>query len=83
MPEVDVTIGGTTSIDVLPKGFNKAEGLKHLLSRLDLHISDMVFVGDAVFPGGNDYAPFEAGIETIKVAGPKETANLIAGWLLS
>jgi hypothetical protein len=42
---------------------------------------DMVFVGDSIFPGGNDYSPYEAGIECIKVSGPEETVEIIKKWL--
>ena len=38
---------------------------------------DMIFVGDSIFPGGNDYSAYEAGIESIKVCGPEETAKII------
>jgi HAD superfamily hydrolase (TIGR01484 family) len=82
LPEVSINIGGSTSIDILPKGFNKASGLKRLLGKLGMTIDDMVFVGDAIFPGGNDYSPYEAGIESIKISGPKETKEVIKKWLL-
>ena len=79
--EVDISIGGMTSVDILPKGHNKAKGLERLLKRLDYQPDELVFVGDAIFPGGNDYSVFEAGIETIKVENVKQTAEIIEGWL--
>jgi len=82
LPEVSINIGGSTSLDILPKGFNKASGLKRLLDKLDMTIEDMLFVGDAIFPGGNDYSPYEAGIECVKVFGPKETKEVIKKWIL-
>lgn len=81
LSEVEINIGGTTSLDFLPKGFNKAKGLIRLLNKLEMTINDMVFVGDAIFPGGNDYSPYEAGIESIKISGPKETKEVIEKWL--
>ena len=33
----------------------------------------MIFVGDALFPGGNDYPAKEAGVVSIKVGGPSDT----------
>jgi phosphomannomutase len=74
---VEVVIAGTTSVDVNDKGFNKATGLLRLLNRLGLSMQDMLFVGDSIFPGGNDFAPKEAGIESVKVSGPEETAQQI------
>ncbi len=81
LPEVNITIGGATSIDILPKGFNKASGLLRLLNKLGMTIEDMVFVGDAIFPGGNDYSAYEAGIECLKVSGPIETKEVIKNWI--
>ncbi len=79
---VEIMIAGTTSIDVLSKGNNKASGLLRLLKRKNMDISDMIFVGDSVFPGGNDQPPKDAGIETIKVSGPEETANFIENFMV-
>ncbi len=52
-----------------------------MLNKIGLEESDIVFVGDALFPGGNDYSVKEAGIETIAVKGPEETALIIKQWL--
>ncbi|MEI6280583.1 MAG: HAD-IIB family hydrolase [bacterium] len=81
LPEVDLLINGSSSIDILKKGFNKAVGLERLLIKIGLNKSDMIFVGDALFPGGNDYSVHEAGIEAISVKGPEETAEIIKKWL--
>jgi HAD superfamily hydrolase (TIGR01484 family) len=81
LPEVSILINGTSSIDILPKGFNKAVGLMRFLNKIGLKKSDVIFVGDGLFPGGNDYAVFEVGIETIAVKGPEETESLIKQWL--
>jgi HAD superfamily hydrolase (TIGR01484 family) len=79
IPDVDIIIGGLTSLDILPKGFDKAKGLNRLLAKLNLTKTDMVFLGDAIFPGGNDYSVYEAGIESIKVSGPAETKEFVKG----
>ena len=81
LPKASVLINGSSSIDIVPKGFNKAVGLKRLLNKLNLTINDMIFVGDAIFPGGNDYSAYEAGIETISVKGPEETTLIIQKWV--
>ena len=81
VPEAEINLGGTTSIDILPKGFNKAVGLKLWLADQNISPAELVFVGDAVYPGGNDYSVLAAGMETIKVAGPAETAPVIKNWL--
>lgn len=73
----EVTIAGTTSIDIVQKGFTKATGLTRLITRLAIPSSEVIFVGDSVFPGGNDYSVKEAGIETVAVTGPSETTAFI------
>jgi hypothetical protein len=37
----------------------------------------MIFIGDALFPGGNDYPAEEAGVVCIPVGGPGETKLVI------
>jgi hypothetical protein len=37
----------------------------------------MIFVGDAVFPGGNDYPAKEAGVPSIEIKDPHETKRVI------
>ena len=81
LPEVTILINGTSSIDILPKGFNKAVGLKRFLNKAGLKKEDVIFVGDGLFPGGNDYSVKEAGFETIPVKTPEETEKLIREWI--
>jgi hypothetical protein len=42
----------------------------------------MFFVGDAIFPGGNDYAPVEMGIAYEKTEWPEMTMNIITRMLV-
>jgi phosphomannomutase len=37
----------------------------------------MIFIGDAVFPGGNDFPAKQAGALTIEVKDPHETKRVI------
>jgi len=37
----------------------------------------MIYIGDALFPGGNDYPVEEAGVDSIRVKGPEETKQVI------
>jgi len=81
LPEVSILINGTSSIDILTKGFNKAVGLSRFLDNAGFKKSDVLFVGDGIFPGGNDYSVYEAGFDTIAVKNPEETESIIRGWL--
>ncbi len=81
LPEVNISIGGTTSIDILPKNFDKAQGLIKYLSKNKIKKEDLFFVGDAIFPEGNDYSVYEAGFDCQKVSGPRETKEIIKKFL--
>jgi phosphomannomutase len=70
-------IGGATTIDVTKEGIDKAFGVRKLSEYLQEPISAMLFVGDALFPGGNDEIVKESGIETKEVKNPSDTAELI------
>ena len=37
----------------------------------------MMFIGDAIFPGGNDYPAKELGLDTVRVRDPQETLSVI------
>ena len=77
IPEFSVRLGGTTSIDVTKSGIDKGYGIRKLRDTLGIAIEDMIFIGDALFPGGNDYAAKEAGALSIQVRDPDETKRVI------
>jgi phosphomannomutase len=77
IPGFSVNLGGATSIDVTRPGIDKAYGIAKLRDMLGVAIADMVFVGDAIFPGGNDYPAKQAGVLTIAVRDPHETKRVI------
>jgi len=78
LPNFEITIGGTTSIDVTRKGVNKTLCVRKLVERLQVNKKEMLFVGDALFKGGNDYIMKSAGIQCVPVSGPKETKELVS-----
>lgn len=75
--EFSVRLGGTTSIDVTKPGIDKAYGIRKLRDILAIEIQDMIFIGDALFPGGNDYPARETAIVTIQVRDPEESKRVI------
>lgn len=77
IPEFSIRLGGTTSIDITKSGIDKAYGIRKLRELLGIQISEMLFVGDAIFPGGNDYPAKEAGVECIQVRDPDESKRVI------
>jgi hypothetical protein len=76
LPEFSVRMGGATSIDVTKPGIDKAYGIRKLRDILGLSLKEMIFIGDALFVGGNDYPAEEAGVVSIPVRGPNETKRV-------
>ena len=76
IPEFSVRMGGATSIDITKHGIDKAYGIRKLRDILGIAIDEMIFIGDAVFPGGNDYPAKEAGVVSIRVRDPNETKRV-------
>ena len=77
IPEFSVRLGGATSIDVTRPGIDKAYGIRKLRDILGIAIEEMIFIGDALFPGGNDYPAEQAGVVSIRVRDPDETKRVI------
>ena len=73
IPEFSVRMGGATSIDVTKSGIDKAYGIRKLRDILGVSLKEMIYIGDALFVGGNDYPVEEAGVVCIPVRGPNET----------
>lgn len=81
IPDFFIQIGGTTTIEVTKKGIDKAYGLQRIMDYLKISPQYTAYVGDALFPGGNDESVLRLDIKHIPVKGPEETAELIKSWL--
>lgn len=79
LPNLSVKVGGFTSVDITRKGIDKAYGIRQIEKQLGIPRKNMLFVGDAIFPGGNDYAVVRTGVDYIRVSGPRETKQVIRG----
>jgi hypothetical protein len=77
LPGFEIRSGGLTSIDITKKGIDKAYGVRKIGEIFKMPISKMIFVGDALYPGGNDRAVKKTGIQCFKVSGPKDAERLI------
>ncbi len=77
LPDLEVRIGGTTTIDISLKGRDKAYGIKKFYEHTGANIENGIFIGDSIFPGGNDYAAIKTGIETQQTTNPEETIKII------
>jgi phosphomannomutase len=77
IPEFEVRVGGSTSIDVTKHGIDKAYGIKKLIALLGLAKDELIFVGDRLEEGGNDYPVKAIGVDCLKVSRWQDTALLI------
>ena len=77
-----VQMGGATSIDITKPGIDKAYGIHKLEDTLGIKIKQMIFIGDALFDGGNDYPARKTGVDCIQVRDPEETKRVVEGIVL-
>lgn len=78
LPGLSINMGGATSIDITQEGVDKAYGLKRLRDESGIALDSMMFIGDAIFPGGNDYPAKTLGLDTVRVRDPQDTLSVIA-----
>lgn len=67
LPGIEVRSGGSTSIDVTREGIDKAYGMQKLIDVLNISVEDILFFGDKLQEGGNDYPVKAMGIESLEV----------------
>lgn len=79
LPDLEVRIGGTTSTDVTLPGIDKAYGMRKFLEITDLTKEEVLFIGDKLQEGGNDYPVKAMGIDSIEVSCWQETALVLEG----
>ena len=82
LPGFSVSIGGMTSVDITKSGINKGYGINKLRETLGIQIQEMVFIGDALFKGGNDFPAKKTGVTTIQVRGVSETKRVIETFIV-
>jgi HAD superfamily hydrolase (TIGR01484 family) len=74
IPEFEVRVGGVTSIDVTKLGIDKGYGMQKLMELLEVSKDDMLFFGDRLAEGGNDYPVKAMGIDSLEVSSWQDTA---------
>jgi phosphomannomutase len=82
LPGFEVRTGGSTSIDITREGVDKGTGITRLSQEIGVPLSTMLFMGDALYPGGNDYAVTEVGVDAILVSDIEDTRKIIQTILL-
>ncbi len=69
----DFKIGGTTHIDITKKGFTKAYGVRRIKEILNCEFDEILFFGDDLQEGGNDFPVKEHLKNLVEVDNPEET----------
>ena len=71
------SLGGTSSIDITQYGKDKAYAINYMVDNFDITLKEILFLGDALYEGGNDYIVRSTGIEVIQVKDIQETKKYI------
>ena len=75
LPGLEVRAGGSTCIDVTREGIDKAYGMEKLMDALEITREDILFFGDNLQEGGNDYPVKAMGIDSLDVDRWEDTVN--------
>lgn len=78
---IEVTPAGTTSFNFILLGKHKGYNVARLIEREGWNKDECVYVGDALFPGGNDESVIGV-IPTHPVTGPDDTFRFVAAALV-
>jgi hypothetical protein len=81
LPDLEVRVGGTTSVDITRKGIDKAYGIKRLIEQLNVSPDQLLFIGDRLGEGGNDYPVRALGVRWLEVTRWQDTARYVRGLL--
>ncbi len=77
IPKFSINSGWATSIDITMKWVDKAFWVKKITEHYPVDLDDILFIWDAVFPGGNDYPPFTIWVDSIKTDWVEHTKSII------
>ncbi len=77
IPEFEVRSGGVTTIDITKLGIDKSYGMRKLMEALKIAEDEILFLGDRLQEGGNDYPVLAMGIDCVSVDGWEQTAVAI------
>jgi len=83
IPEFEVRVGGGTSIDITKPGIDKAYGMRKLMDVLSVSKEEILFFGDRLAEGGNDYPVKSFGIDCLEVSGWEHTVHRLESILLT
>lgn len=79
--DFEIKIGGTTSIDITRKGVDKAYAIKKIKDLLKVKDEEMIYLGDALYKGGNDESVKSTGIAYVQEYSPNDTLEYLSRYM--
>lgn len=79
IPEFEVRTAGTTSLDITKPGIDKAHGMRKLMEATGVQKEEILFFGDKLEEGGNDFPVCAMGVDCIAVERWEDTAYALEG----
>ena len=79
IPEFEVRTAGTTSLDITKPGIDKAYGMHKLMEATGVQKEEILFFGDKLEEGGNDFPVKAMGVDCIAVERWEDTAYALEG----
>ena len=79
LPEFEVRTAGTTSLDITKPGVDKAYGMQKPLEATGCTKEEVLFFGDKLEEGGNDFPVKHMGVDCIAVNRWEDTAYALEG----
>ena len=77
LPELSIKIGGSTSIDITKPGIDKAYGMNKIMEVTGFNKEQILFIGDRLTEGGNDFPVISTGVDTHQVKSADDTKNFL------
>ena len=77
----NIFITGRNTIDIVPKGTNKADNLLRLLDITKTKIENSIYIGDEFNPDGNDYPILSLDMKIYQIKNPNETESVLRSYL--
>lgn len=77
LPEFEVRVGGISSVDITKPGIDKAYGMRKFMEMMGFGKDEILFIGDRLYEGGNDYPIKAMGIDSIEISDWRSTAAAV------
>ncbi len=81
IPDFEIRVGGSTSIDINRKGIDKAYAIKKIKELLKAGDDDIVYIGDSLYKGGSDEVVTSTGVDFIQESNPNETLEILSRYM--